>query len=50
MSCPGSTTLLSASADYQRTRQQYVQLLGELGGFGYAIELYNSGNMIASEG
>ena len=49
MSCPGSATLLSASADYQRTRQQYVQLLGELGGFGYAIELYNSGNMIASE-
>uniref|UniRef100_A0A915PB92 Protein transport protein sec16 n=1 Tax=Meloidogyne floridensis TaxID=298350 RepID=A0A915PB92_9BILA len=35
-------TALSQSDDFVQTKRQYVQLLGELGGFDHSIELYNS--------
>jgi hypothetical protein len=34
--------MLSNSDYYVQTRKQYAQLLNELGGFGYAVELYNN--------
>jgi len=36
-----ATTALSQSDDFVQTKKQYVQLLGELGGFDHSIELYN---------
>uniref|UniRef100_A0A915P172 Ancestral coatomer element 1 Sec16/Sec31 domain-containing protein n=1 Tax=Meloidogyne floridensis TaxID=298350 RepID=A0A915P172_9BILA len=36
-----ATTALSQSDDFVQTKRQYVQLLGELGGFDHSIELYN---------
>ncbi|CAK5043455.1 unnamed protein product [Meloidogyne enterolobii] len=36
-----ATTALSQSDDFIQTKRQYVQLLGELGGFDHSIELYN---------
>uniref|UniRef100_A0A1I8AWQ3 Sec16_C domain-containing protein n=1 Tax=Meloidogyne hapla TaxID=6305 RepID=A0A1I8AWQ3_MELHA len=34
-------TALSLSTDFIQTKRQYVQLLGELGGFDHSIELYS---------
>lgn len=44
MANPAYPTALSHSVDYIRSKKQYIQLLDELGGFGYAIELYNNSN------
>lgn len=37
------TNALSNSACYRNARQQYAQLLDELGGFTYSVELYRAG-------
>ncbi|KAF7632259.1 Sec16_C domain-containing protein [Meloidogyne graminicola] len=41
-------TFLSKSKNYIKTRKEYIQLLGELGGFDYSIELYSSSSSFPS--